>query len=139
MENNFYNRKYTLITYKKVRHKLPGYIDNFYGSFNDSYLKIKSHEIENNEFYSGHFIVNNIKTDLDYDTFKLNELTRHNIYFDKVVHYPTETASNNIIFCSSWVLPFLYGIEHTPKSLYTQCFMHRLDILQLESKKSSLI
>lgn len=139
MSSNFYNDKYTLITKEKVKHELPPNIENFYGSFNKAYFNIKSYELENDEFFNGHIIVNGINTNIDFETIQGNKLTRYNIFFDNVEYYPKESVSNKIIYCSSWVLPFLYGIEHTPKKLYTQCFMHRLDILCLTNKNTSVI
>lgn len=130
MNQTFYNNTYTLLVTKQPSYKVPSNIKIIVGNFQDSYSQIIEDQINKDLFYNGH-IINLDNSTINITEILKNKLTRNNIYFNSVSHYPKEYADPSLIFCSSWVLPLIYDTPFDGKFLYSKCYLHRLDILKL--------
>lgn len=132
MNERFYNGKYTLIVNDTPTYYVPDNIEVLVGTLQSSYSKILDKQLNKDTFYNGH-IINLHNTLIDIPDILKNSLTRSNIFFKSVTHYPNENVDPSLIFCSSWVLPFICDTELNGKELYSKCYVHRLDILELKT------
>tara|TARA_R100001591_G_scaffold43644_1_gene54759 strand:- start:55 stop:498 length:444 start_codon:yes stop_codon:yes gene_type:complete len=146
MNNNFYNDKYTLITKDPTGIDIPFNFDVYKGDPKSVYLDIKTYELNKDEVYSGHLIVNDKKSlsIIDLLSIEKYKLTPNNIYFTNVFHDGVDSKCNvddSLILCSSWVLPFISNEHRTTNSLYGDMMCHRVHMekfLKDEDKDSSL-
>ena len=131
MNQTFYNNTYTLLVTKQPSYKVPPNIKIIVGNFQDSYSQIIEDQINKDIFYNGH-IINLDNSNINTVEILKNKLTRNNIYFNSVSHFPKEYVDTGLIFCSSWVLPLIQDTAFDGRLLYNKCYTHRLDILQLK-------
>jgi hypothetical protein len=134
MGKKFFNGKYTILFNDNVDLNLNEKFELHFGNLYESYLKIKMTEIDTEFVYNGHLIINTSSTDLIkrlnfesiIDSFPL---TDSNIYLPRIVHTGANdqcSASDEIVFCSTWVLPFYFNLNRSNNSLYSNMIRHRI-------------
>ena len=148
MNEVFYNSKYTVITNKPLKIDSEKFI-NFHGNLVEAGFKAKSYEINNDTFFSGNIIINNLKkfnkdnsltleNKLDYIVRK-NILTKKNIFLTDVFHDGIDSkcfVNDNLIYCSSWVLPYVTNSERTNNNLYGDLISRRIKIEKIIIKSA---
>ena len=131
MNNNFYNGKYTLICEDPTGIDIPFNFDIYTGDPKSVYLDIKKYELNKDEVYSGHLIVNNKERLqlIDLLSMEKYKLTPNNVFFSNVFHDGVDSqcgVDDSLILCSSWVLPFIANQYRTSNSLYGDMATHRV-------------
>lgn len=137
MNVEFYNNRFTLLGTDLDGLEIPFSFDRFEGdTLQEQALKVKQHELYNDEFYSGHLIVNNKEAitrilDLGSPIQSLigNKLDTNTAYFTDIKHHGVDSkclVNEDIILCSSWVLPIIAENYRTDNSLYGDLFVHRI-------------
>lgn len=140
MNKTFYNNRYTIIAKKNLGIDFGDEVDVYYGDIQKQAYKIKKYELDNDQFYSGHIIINSPKVfkKLIKEKRSLLPITRkvlnlNNCFVNSVNHSGVHSEcsiDDSIIFCSSWVLPILAENKRTQNSLYGDLFVHRIQINQ---------
>lgn len=144
MNIDFYNGKYTVIASKDLKIDFGENIHTYYGDIKQQALNIKQYELDNDEFYSGHVVVNSItklrkliKEKRSLVPITRNILDNRSCYFDSITHSGVDSecsVNKDIIFCSSWVLPIIAENKRTGNSLYGDLFVHRITMKEFENK-----
>jgi hypothetical protein len=128
-----FNDKFTVITKTKLDFELPSKFTNIYGSDEEVSFKIQNYQIQNDEAFSGHFLADDLKSNLvrylaRYSRFPLD---RDLIYTTEVLHDGVDSEcsiNRGFIFCSIWALPFILENYRTNNSLYGGIVSHRFRI-----------
>lgn len=139
MGKKFFNGKYTVIFKEEISYDFGSEFEFHTGNMYQSYLNIKKTEIDTELLYNGHFIINTTSIDLlkrfnfkaIYESFPLTE---NNIYLPRIVHHGANSkcsATEEIVFCSSWVLPFYFNLSRSNNSLYANMIRHRIHMQTL--------
>ena len=143
MNKKFYNGKITLIIPREIDMKLPDYVDLYIGTIDECYVNIKRYELDNDEFYNGHFIVhdlnriNEIKLKYIYGI----DITDNVLYTTHVTHSPISVdcwVDASIVFCNSFVLSIVVNSGRTNNNLYGDCISHRIQLKTFNNEDSSL-
>lgn len=142
MNTNFYNNRFTYITPDPIGYDIPLAFDKYHGRAASIVNTIKTYELNNDQFYSGHLFVSSkaklwelFSEDFTFDDLLNIKLTRNNIVVKKVHHTGVDsecTIDSNVILCSSWVLPIIGYANRTSTSLYGNLMRHRIRIFDFE-------
>lgn len=147
MNNNFYNKKITLIVPEELNYSFPPHIDLYVGTIEECYTKIKRYELDNDEFYNGHLILNNIslfknlKESIFTKYFNNIDVT-HNVLFTQEINHSghsTECYLNeDIMYCNSFVFAIVANASRTNNNIYGDCICHRIELKTFNNENSSL-
>jgi len=138
MNQNFYNNKFTIITKEKiVDWNILENFDLWYGPIEEVCFKIKKFELDNDTFYNGHIIINDISIlhKINFKALTKLNLTENCIFTQNVEHGGTVQEcilDENIIVCNSFNLPVIANNSRTQNSLYADCWSHRIKIKKLK-------
>jgi len=144
MNDNFYNEKLTLIIPEKKELSLPSYVDLYIGTIEECYVNIKRYELDNDEFYSGHIILNDI---LFFDIINFEQISNidreSNILFSREIHHSGNNKNCNlddtIMFCNSFVLSIVANSSRTNNNIYGDCISHRIQLKTFYNENSNLL
>lgn len=131
----YFNNKYSLIT--KQSCNIEGF-DSFYGDIQKAYLNIRKKELEEDKLYLGHIIINSKEIEVNKELLSKitnNSLSDKSFYAYDILHDGVDSVCNindDIVFCSSWTLPFYVFNYRTSNTLYGDIFARRLDMYKLE-------
>lgn len=141
MNYNFYNSKFTLITEGQFEMTLPDHIVNFTGDIQTVTHRIKQYELDNDEFFNGHIIVNNISRLINvigknykWELITDIKLKPRQMLAYKIHHSGVDSecfVNNNVIYCSSFTLPIVGNSNRTSNNLYGNMMKHRIEMLEL--------
>lgn len=136
MNNLFYNNKFTLILPEKVDIKLPSNFKLFFGNIENVSLDVKQYEIDNDQFFNGHLIVNNLDLILkiDFSVVKSLNINDKILYTTSFIdsHISSDCKVNDdILFCNSFVFWIISNYKRTKNNLYGDCFSHRIDFRKI--------
>ena len=100
-----FNGKFTVITKDKLKFELPSMFVNIFGSKEEVSFEIQNYQIENDEAYSGHFIVDSLKKqNIEHlISYSKHPLGRNTVYSTKVIHDGVDSVchiDDSFIFCS---------------------------------------
>ena len=131
----FLIHKYTVITEKEPSFDIPELFDSYVGELEDCYYKIKTKELNCQQFYLGHLIIK----DLNNFDFDLNTVTNYDIftnaaYFKEVQHagpHYENHVDDSIFLCTGWNFPCIVNSYRTNNSLYGNLRRHRTKIFEL--------
>lgn len=157
MNNNFYNGKITLIISEKLDHAFPStlkdivdfeYVDLYVGTIEECYAKIKRYELDNDEFYNGHLILNN--NSLFVQDLKESILTKYFNNIDisssslltKEIHHSGHGhecyINEDIMYCNSFVFSIIANTSRTNNNIYGDCICHRINLKTFNNENSNL-
>jgi len=144
MNTNFYNGKITLIVAEELDYSIPPHVDLYFGTIEECYAKIKRYELDNDEFYNGHFILNskslfkliNFKEILDVDI-SSNTLFTQEIYHSG--HSYDCYVDEDIMYCNSFVFSIVANSSRTNNNIYGDCISHRIQLKTFNNENSSLL
>lgn len=137
MNQNFYNGKFTIITKNKlVEWNILKNFDLWYGPIEEVVFKIKKFELDNDVFYNGHVIINNLSILKELKLKYINklDLTENCVYVENVHHgeKPQECKiQDDVIICNSFNLPIIGNNSRTQNNLYSDLWSHRTIIKKL--------
>ena len=140
MNNDFYNGKYTLIVPQQTYEILtPSNVDLYIGDISKSYFDIKKKELNEDFFYNGHIIYNDLELlkTINYDKFFEKNINEKALFVKNVVHNGSSKyclINDSIMFCNGFVLPFVANVKRTRNSLYGSCHTNRIKIKELLRK-----
>ena len=120
MNINYYNGKYNTIT--------PD-MDLIKETF-----RIKKHELDNDEVFSGNLILKKDFDNLDKDKIFSLPLDDNTIYVNDVKyssHWQECEIDDSIVYCGSFVLWLLGNQHRTPQNLFGQMRQHRIKIKKI--------
>jgi len=128
-----FNGKFTVITKTKLDFDLPSNFINIYGSNEEVSYNIQNYQIQNDEAFSGHFFIDDLKSNqvdnlVRYSSFPLD---RDLVYTTEVLHDGVDSKcsiNSGFIFCGIWALPFILENYRTNNSLYGGVVSHRFRI-----------
>lgn len=128
-----FNGVFTVITKNKLDFELPSKFINVYGSNEEVSFAIQNYQIQNDEAYSGHFIIDNLeKKNIKYlERYSNFPLDRDLVYTTEVLHDGVDSVcyiNSKFIFTSIWALPFILENYRTGNSLYGDIVAHRFRI-----------
>jgi len=140
MNKNYFNEKYNLILCSD--YKLPTLPKNVIvrkGKLEDIALTIKQEELDNDEVFSGNLIINRDHLDkIDFDNIFKLKLDDNWLYTSDFEHTPFTLdapppysicrCSDEIMYCSSFVLWILGNKHRTKNTLYGLCRVHRISL-----------
>jgi hypothetical protein len=144
MNNNFYNGKLTLILPEKTKLDLPSYVDLYIGSMEECCVNIKRYELDNDEFYNGHIILNEF---LIFDIINFEQILNidieSNILFTRKIHHSGHNQKCNLdetlMFCNSFVLSIVANSSRTNNNIYGDCISHRIQLKTFNNENSNLL
>ena len=131
----YFNNKYSLISIQN--YDVEGF-DSFYGDIQKAYLDIRKKELEEDKLYLGHIIINDKEIKVNKELLEKitsNTLSDKSFYAYDILHDGVDSICNindNIVFCSSWTLPFYVFNYRTSNTLYGDIFARRLDMYKLK-------
>ena len=120
MNINYYNGKYNTIT--------PD-MDLIKETF-----RIKKHELDNDEVFSGNLILKKDFDNLDKDKIFSLPLDDNTIYVNDVKyssHWNECEIDDNIVYCGSFVLWLLGNQQRTTQNLFGQMRQHRIKVKKI--------
>jgi hypothetical protein len=123
-------RNYTIINFfkKPILEKYENI--KVHNNANENTLfEIKNYEIDNHFLYKGHILLFG-KLIYPIEDILKHSLSRFNLYanhssLNTVNH---STVDRSVVYCSSWVLPFIFHNMESNKSLYEACIRHRIQV-----------
>lgn len=140
MNYNFYNSKFTLITQEKFTKNLPDNFINFTGKLDSITHEIKQYELDHDEFFSGHIIVNSIDKlvnvigrNYKWESITDIKLNPRQMCAYKVIHSGVDSeceVNNYVLYCSSFVLPIIGYTNRTSNNIYGNMMKHRIEMLE---------
>lgn len=136
MRSKFYSNRYTLICKEEVDMSRLPQLELFKGESNLVCHEIKKYELDNDMFFSGHFILNdttyfNRLVNLVEDVLSKEYIPKRNVIVPYVHHHGVDKKcyiDNYYLYCSSWALPFIVGTDRSSNTLYGNILRHRLKI-----------
>jgi hypothetical protein len=140
MNIKYTNGLYTFIGILPEGIDLPDNFVYYEGTLEEQFFKIKKHEFKTNTMYQGHFIYK--KSDLIYEPeffshiVSKNPLQSNNVFFKSVDHrakIQEKAIDDSMVYCSSWVLPFVSEVKRTSNTLYGNLMMHRVNMSRLKT------
>lgn len=140
MNNSFYNGKYTLIVPQQTYEiTTPANVDLYVGDISKVYFEIKKKELNNDFFYNGHIIYNDLELlkNINYTRFYDKQVNEKALYVKNVVHSGAAQEcliNDSIMFCNGFVLPFVANAKRTKNSLYGSCWTNRIKVKELWRK-----
>ena len=153
MNKNYFNGKYNLILC--TDYKLPTLPKNVVvrkGKLEDIVFQIKSEELNNDEIFNGNLIVNSDYSKIDFDNIFKLKLDDNWLYTSDFEHTPFPLdappsynicrCSDEIMYCSSFVLWILGNKYRTENTLYGSCRVHRISLKLIDKsyyKKPNLL
>ena len=156
MNKPLYSNKYSVVFPTTVDISLGENFKAFYGNIDQVTLDIKKYELEQDELFAGHIIINDINYLNNTLDFLLSEkkidafleklvsnfsLGLNNIYVNKIYHHGVDSkcyVEDKIVFCSTWSLPFYSYIKRANNTLYANFVRHRIQMIEfLKSIKGS--
>ena len=140
-KDDFYNGNYSIITKEKLESKYTGFV-NVFGEDKKTLKIISDSELYSDKQYNGHIVWNIPRKDPSLELLSSivssNKLTHNNIFCYDIHHDGVDSKcyiDYTILFCSSWVLPFVLNNNRTSNSLYGDIAARRVNIQQLKYKK----
>lgn len=130
---SLFNNLHTIITKTEIDIDFSNEFVKFSGENKEVLFNIHNYELENDCLFSGHIIVNNDKLfkEVSFSYFKRLSLTADTVYVLDVTHdgeYQKCSINDELIVCSSWVLPIVFNNTRTDNSLYGDIISHRINI-----------
>ena len=157
MNNNFYNGKITLIISEKLDDAFPStlkdivnfeYVDLYVGTIEECYAKIKRYELDNDEFYNGHLILNNnslfvqdLKESIFTKYFNNIDISSSSLLTKEIHHsgHGNECYINeDIMYCNSFIFSIIANTSRTNNNIYGDCICHRIKIKTFNNENSNL-
>ena len=120
MNINYYNNKFNIITPKM--------------SLQDEAFRIKKHELDNDEVFSGNLILKKDFDSLDKDKIFSLPLDDNTIYVNDVKyssHWDKCEIDDSIVYCGSFVLWLLGNQHRSPVNLFGQMRQHRIKVKKI--------
>lgn len=120
MNINYYNNKFNIITPKM--------------SLQDEAFRIKKHELDNDEVFSGNLILKKDFDSLDKDKIFSLPLDDNTIYVNDVKyssHWDKCEIDDSIVYCGSFVLWLLGNQQRTTQNLFGQMRQHRIKVKKI--------
>ena len=159
MNANFYNGKITLIVSEELNYSFPPHVDLYIGTIEECYTKIKKYELDNDEFYTGHLILNNISLFVDIISSlpagkkNLKELVftkyfnnidvTYNVLFTQEINHSGHSSecylNEDIMYCNSFVFTIVSNSSRTNNNIYGDCISHRIELKTFNNENSSLL
>ena len=143
MNKNFYNSTHTIICKEDLDIELNKKFKFFKGTLEECLYNIKKHELNKDEFFSGHIIVNKpsaIEKNIKYFEKLVNKYSfdTREVFVSKVFHHGIDSkcsVSDDIILCSSWVLPIVCNFKRSNNNnLYKDFMRHRIQMKPIAQK-----
>jgi hypothetical protein len=135
MNKNYFNGKYNLILCTEyILPRLPENVIVRRGKLEDIALTIRHEELNNDEVFSGHIIINNNFKKIDFASIfkiKLDDNTLYTTDFKHTPYHHKCICENTLMYCSSFVLWILGNRQRTKNSLYGICRSHRIRLKKL--------
>ena len=157
MNNNFYNGKITLIISEKLDDAFPStlkdivnfeYVDLYVGTIEECYAKIKRYELDNDEFYNGHLILNNnslfvqdLKESIFTKYFNNIDISSNTLLTKEIHHsgHGNECYINeDIMYCNSFIFSIIANTSRTNNNIYGDCICHRINLKTFNNENSNL-
>ena len=120
MNINYYNIKFKIITPEM--------------SLQKEAFRIKKHELDNDEVFSGNLILKKDFDNLDKDKIFSLPLDDNTIYVNDVKyssHWQECEIDDSIIYCGSFVLWLLGNQQRTTQNLFGQMRQHRIKVKKI--------
>ena len=120
MNINYYNNKFNIITPEM--------------SLQDEAFRIKKHELDNDEVFSGNLILKSDFDNLDKDKIFSLPLDENTIYVNDVkysANWKECEIDDSIFYCGSFVLWLLGNQHRTPQNLFGQMRQHRIKVKKI--------
>jgi len=120
MNINYYNNKFNIITPEM--------------SLQDEAFRIKKHELDNDEVFSGNLILKSDFDNLDKDKIFSLPLDENTIYVNDVkysANWKECEIDDSIVYCGSFVLWLLGNQHRTPQNLFGQMRQHRIKVKKI--------
>jgi len=148
MNNNFYNKKITLIVSEELDYSFPSHVDLYVGTIEECYTKIKKYELDNDEFYNGHLILNNIslfknlKELVFLKYFNNIDISSNTLLTQKINHSGHNqecSIDEDVMFCNSFVFSIIANSSRTNNNIYGDCICHRINLKTFNNEDSNLL
>lgn len=148
MNNNFYNKKITLIVSEKLDYSFPSHVDLYVGTIEECYTKIKKYELDNDEFYNGHLILNNISLfknlkELIFTKYFNNiDISSNTLLTQEINHSGHNhecSLDEDVMFCNSFVFSIIANSSRTNNNIYGDCICHRINLKTFNDEDSNLL
>ena len=110
MNNNFYNKKITLIVSEELDYSFPSHVDLYVGTIEECYTKIK---ISSNTLL----------------TQKINHSG----------HNQECSIDEDVMFCNSFVFSIIANSSRTNNNIYGDCICHRINLKTFNNEDSNLL
>ena len=120
MNINYYNNKFNIITPEM--------------SLQKEAFRIKKHELDNDEVFSGNLILKKDFDNLDKDKIFSLPLDDNTIYVNDVKyssHWQKCKIDDSIVYCGSFVLWLLGNQQRTTQNLFGQMRQHRIKVKKI--------
>lgn len=147
MNTNFYNGKISLIVSEELNYSFPPHVDLYVGTIEECYAKIKKHELDNDEFYTGHLILNNKSLIVDlkesiFTKYFNNIDISYNVLFTQEINHSGHSSecylNEDIMYCNSFVFAIVANSSRTSNNIYGDCISHRIQLKTFNNENSSL-
>jgi len=148
MNNNFYNKKITLIVSEELDYSFPSHVDLYVGTIEECYTKIKKYELDNDEFYNGHLILNNIslfknlKELVFLKYFNNIDISSNTLLTQEINHSGHNqecSIDEDVMFCNSFVFSIIANSSRTNNNIYGDCICHRINLKTFNNEDSNLL
>jgi len=148
MNNDFYNKKITLIVPEELNYSFPSHIDLYVGTIEQCYTKIKKYELDNDEFYNGHLILNNISLfknlkELIFTKYFNNIDISSNTLLTQEINHSGHNhecfIDEDVMFCNSFVFSIIANSSRTNNNIYGDCICHRINLKTFNDEDSNLL
>lgn len=148
MNNDFYNKKITLIVSEELNYSFPPHVDLYVGTIEQCYTKIKKYELDNDEFYNGHLILNNIslfknlKELIFTKYFNSIDISSNTLFTQEITHSGHNhecSLDEDVMFCNSFVFSIIANSSRTNNNIYGDCICHRINLKTFNDEDSNLL
>lgn len=148
MNNDFYNKKITLIVPEELNYSFPSHVDLYVGTIEQCYTKIKKYELDNDEFYNGHLILNNISLfknlkELIFTKYFNNIDISSNTLLTQEINHSGHNhecfIDEDVMFCNSFVFSIIANSSRTNNNIYGDCICHRINLKTFNDEDSNLL